>query len=278
MGTVKNKTKISPGDGAVMMYVPEGNFLMGSSDGQIQAAAQICSKFNLQDCEHRYLAEKPLHAVYLDAYWIDRTDVTNARYAKCVNAGACTAPHNKTHLTKAFFTEAYYDNRQFADFPVIYVDWNQADQYCQWAGRRLPTEAEWEKAARGTDGRSYPWGEGISCQKANYAQKKDKDNSWCFAGTTNVFYFAQSASPYGVLDMAGNVAQWVADWADESYYLNSPERNPGGPSSGQYRVMRGGSWLRAAPDVRSATRGWNTPDLNEDNLGFRCAVSAAPSN
>ncbi|MCX6053963.1 MAG: SUMF1/EgtB/PvdO family nonheme iron enzyme [Chloroflexi bacterium] len=220
-------------DGMMLMLVPEGEFEMGSNDGNDD--------------------EKPVRAVWLDSFWIDQTEVTNAMYGKCVTEGTCKPSE-------------FADNNMFngSDQPVVGVDWNDATAYCKWAGRRLPTEAEWEKAARGTDGRTYPWGEGLACDKANYEPCKNI--------TTEVGTYAIGASPYGVLDMAGNVWEWTADWYDPSYYNNSTKRNPAGPGSGEYRVLRGGSW---DPDggVRAAYRGAGNPDFGTRDFGFRCAVS-----
>ena len=248
-------TQTSPKDGMKLVYVPAGSFSMGSENG---------SKYGGSD-------EKPVHTVYLDAFWIDRTEVTNAMYLKCVGAGACQAPYKSGSHTRS----RYFGDSQFADYPVLYINWNGADAYCGWAGRRLPTEAEWEKAARGPDGRTYPWGEGADKQKANYnyedANAHNKD-------TTKVGSFPAGASPYGALDMAGNVQEWVADWYDKTYYQSSPDHNPGGPAPGSVRVARGGSFYMLDSDIISAVRSDAVPDAQVDELGFRCAQSAAPAN
>jgi formylglycine-generating enzyme required for sulfatase activity len=201
-----------------MVYIPAGEFIMGSDEGDSD--------------------ERPVHTVYLDAFHIDRTEVANAQYQACVEAGACDAPSNTT----------YYDNSNYAQHPVVHVSWDDADAYCRWAGKRLPTEAEWEKAARGTDGRRYPWGNSEpDCNKANYND--------CVGLTTEVGSYPAGASLYGVLDMAGNVWEWVADWYDPGYYSQSPTRNPPGPDSGELRVLRGGSWYRSTPSgIRCALR------------------------
>jgi formylglycine-generating enzyme required for sulfatase activity len=229
--------QISDKDGMQLLSVPAGEFPMGSTDSDIQALPN----------------EKPQHTVYLDAFWIDQTEVTNAMYKLCVQAGLCQAPSDTT----------YYADAQFGNYPVVYVSWNDAQAYCGWAGRQLPTEAQWEKAARGTDGRLYPWGEGIGCDKANY--------SGCNVKLSPVGSYLSGASPYGVLEMAGNVWEWVADWFGENYYASSPSNNPIGPDSGQYRILRGGSCGNEAQNIRAALRYRDRPDGPFVVYGFRCA-------
>lgn len=227
-------------NGVTMLYVPAGTFSMGS-----------------ETSSH----ERPIHAVNLSAYYMDKYEVTNAAYKRCVEAGVCDPPKQSRSSTRT----AYYGNPEFDEFPVIYVDWNMAKTYCEWRGARLPTEAEWEKAARGTDGRTYPWGEGISCDEANYNN--------CVGDTTKVGSYLGGVSPYGLYDMAGNVWEWVNDWYDSSYYQTSPSSNPQGPTSGQYRVLRGGSWNNYGSSVRSVFRFGNDPSNPGHYLGFRCSLS-----
>jgi len=236
-------TMTSPVDGMVMVYVPAGDFLMGSVAGVA------------------YENEYPQHTVYLDAFWIDRTEVTNAMYALCVAADTCSPPADINSSTRS----EYYGNSGYDHYPVIYVNWDDANTYCTWAGRSLPTEAEWEKAARGTDGRTYPWGEGIDCTLANL--------SGCVGDTSEDGIFRSGTSPYGALDMAGNVWEWVADWFDSGYYSTSLLSNPTGPSSGRYRVLRGGSWDSYGNSLRVAYRGWDIRDAMRFHTGFRCALS-----
>jgi formylglycine-generating enzyme required for sulfatase activity len=234
-----------PADSMVMVYVPEGEFTMGSNS---------------------YPDEQPIHTVYLDAFWIDQTEVTNKMYALCVDAGKCAPPSSSASYTRP----DYYGNSQYDDYPVIYVSWNDASAYCDWADARLPTEAEWEKAARGEDGRTYPWGNtSPSCSLANYLGA----NNGCVGDTTAVGSYPSGASPYGAYDMAGNVWEWVADWYSETYYGNSPSSNPTGPSSGDYRVLRGGTWNSVDYSVRSAFRLRYDPAVTYDYIGFRCSRS-----
>jgi formylglycine-generating enzyme required for sulfatase activity len=205
-------------------------------------------------------SEGPLHAVYLRAFWIDRTEITNAMYAACVKAGACRPPGESHSKTRA----DYYDEPGFDDYPVIYVSWQDAQGYCHWAGRRLPSEAEWEKAGRGTQARLYPWGETPpGARTANF------DNQ--VGDTIRVGSLLAGASPYGALDIAGNVSEWTADWYGAGYYRLSEYSNPTGPDSGEFRVLRGGSWFNPARAMRAAFRLWNYPDLRSDTVGFRCA-------
>ncbi len=227
-------------DGMVMVYVPAGPFKMGSTDGE-------------ED-------ERPIHTVTLDAFWIDQTEVTNAMYALCVQAGACNAPVDTT----------YYGDGAYANHPVVYVDWYQASNYCAWVGGRLPTEAEWEKAARGgLEGKRYPWGDELpTCQAGarNGAQYRGCDGLTVAVGTFQ-------PNGYGLYDMAGNVWEWVSDWYDPDYYRNSPASNPTGPISGGGRVLRGGSWFDYVKDIRSAVRHGAIPDYSNDFAGFRCLRS-----
>ncbi len=247
-------TQVSSKDGMVQMYIPAGEFLMGSEVG--------------------YSDEEPVHTVYLDAYYIDQYEVTNAAYRECVETGTCDLPEQSGFV----YLYTYYGNPAYGEYPVINVSWHDARAYCEWAGRRLPTEAEWEKAARGTDGRVYPWGDEFDGTVVNFCDQEcelDMANTSSnrFPDTVPVGSYPGGASPYRVYDMAGNVWEYVSDWYDEDYYGNSPSENPQGPSSGQLRGVRGGSWYYSADRVRTAYRIGVGPDFTDPSIGFRCAAS-----
>ncbi len=232
-----NPPRTNAKDGAVYLYVPAGEFLMGSTDTDTNAADD----------------EKPQHTVYLDSFWVMQTEVTNAKYGRCVTAGACTAPANKR-----------WQESSYADHPVVNVNWKQAQSYCAWAGGRLPTEAEWEKAARGTDGWIYPWGnEAPDAQRANFSNN--------VRDTTPVGSYHAGASRYGALDMAGNVWEWTA-----SLYKPYPDNRADSredPISTDVLALRGGAWDNYQLHVRVAARYRNYPGFTNGSFGFRCARS-----
>ena len=230
-------TKTSAQDGMVQVYVPEGEFLMGKG-------------------EVRKYADSPQHIVYLDAYWMDKYEVSNAMYLKCMKAGICTdmVSDNTT-----------YQNWIYRDHPVTYITWEQAGLYCQWAGRRLPTEAEWEKAARGTDGRAYPWGdEAPNARLANFDGTKIHE-------AVSIYRYPLGASPYGALNMSGNVREWIADWYAEDYYLVTPYANPPGAETGFERSLRSGSYNEDKIEIAVTNRLRHEPQSAGLSRGFRCA-------
>lgn len=269
--------KVYASDGAAisgeMVHVPAGNFLMGSTSGTTD--------------------EQPQHTVYLDAFDIDKFEVTNAEFKTFIDAGG--------YSTQAFWsvsgwyynvnngwgspadwpTGDYHSGPNWPGFPVVGISWYEAEAYANFAGKRLPTEAEWEKAARGTDGRTYPWGEGAGGGRSNFAASGDPfDNLTTPVGfydgrvhTNPLFVTLDSPSPYGAYDMAGNVWEWVKDWYSPNYYPSGPSSNPTGPQSGSARVFRGGSCDYGAGYSRCAQRNdyaW-PPWQRLRNTGFRCA-------
>jgi formylglycine-generating enzyme required for sulfatase activity len=221
--------------------IPAGEFQMGSEIGADD--------------------EKPVHTVYLDAYQIGKYEVTNRQYTQCVKAGICRAV-------------ADVGGGKELD-PVVYVTWYDANNFCEWVGGRLPTEAEWEKAARGgLEGKTYPWGDEAPTCKEGASNGANFGGEGCTFAKMPVGSFA--ANKYGLYDMAGNVWEWVNDWYDGTYYQNSPSSSPSGPESGLYRVLRGGTWDTGLSDVtllRSAHRYWYYPTFAYSSFGFRCSRS-----
>jgi formylglycine-generating enzyme required for sulfatase activity len=245
-------------DGMIEVYIPAGTFTMGGVDPKASAD------------------EKPAHQVTMKDFWFDKVEVTNGMYALCVKAGACRLPIDFKSQTRS----AYYGNTDFNDYPVVYVTWLQAKTYCEWAGRRLPTEAEWERAARGDDTRTYPWGDQIpDASRANFNN--------LIGDTANVGSSAAGISPFGVLDMAGNVAEWTNDIYDANYYAGGLSVNPQGPGGLTTifnHVVRGGTFQDVEMNIRVSKRssvlGSNPNALIDSQewlgtyspkIGFRCA-------
>lgn len=229
--------KTSALDGMAQVFVPEGEFLMGKG-------------------ETRKNADSPQHLVYLDAYWMDKYEISNAMYLTCLQAGECS---------ELVSDNTTYQNWIYRNHPVTYVTWEQANAYCQWAGRRLPTEAEWEKAARGTDGRKYPWGnEAPNPRLANF------DGSLIHE-SVSIYRYPLGASPYGVVNMSGNAREWVADWYSDDYYLVTPYANPTGAETGTERSLRSGSYNEDKNEIAATARYRHEPQSAGLSRGFRCA-------
>ncbi|BFU96105.1 MAG: hypothetical protein NTNFB02_28270 [Nitrospira sp.] len=219
-----------------MVLIPSGEFQMGAEDGLPDA--------------------RPMHRVYVSTYWLDRHEATNRQYRRCVESGGCAPPKD----------QSAYEDPDLADHPVTNVTWAQARHYCGWLGKRLPTEAEWEKAARGIDGRLYPWGNTDEAAKARPRLAERTKNGTAPVGTMD---FARS--PYGVADLVMNVSEWVNDWYAEDFYRSSPSRDPQGPARGTFRVLRGGEPSDRPLELRASYRGWDDMTYWGPSLGFRCA-------
>jgi formylglycine-generating enzyme len=250
-------------DGAPMLLVPEGPFTMGSDD---VGAGWHQGNPN----------EHPQHTVTLKSYYIDQFEVTIARYAKFLEATKHGVPPSwdEDAVTSA------------GDRPVVGVDWKDANAYCVWVGERLPTEAEWEKAARGTDKRRFPWGDMQPfVDIANYNRGLWVSYPITLAPVTSgaegmsIRHGLKDGgkSPYGLYHMAGNAAEWVADWYDREYYAKAPKENPTGPAEGEKKVLRGGSWGDPPRSIRVTARFSADPEFRDTSIGFRCAMDA-PAN
>ncbi len=240
-------------DGAPLVLVPAGPFPMGVPPGDRDGGRD----------------EYPRHEVTLDAFYIDKFEVTNGRYLEFVRATAHRVPQHPTKQNRNLW-EGSLMPESIADRPVVNVDWYDAEAYCTWAGRRLPTEAEWEKAARGGDDRRFPWGNVEPTHKhLNFNQHWVGEKTLMPVGS-----YEAGKSPYGAYDMAGNVWEWVADWYDMRYYEKSPEKNPKGPDSGKGKVLRSSGWQVETPMVRIFTRVESDPLIRNESTGFRCAKDA----
>jgi formylglycine-generating enzyme required for sulfatase activity len=262
--------RVRPSDGMQMVFIPGGSFQMGSSEAEIVDAMDLCRE-HYQICNRWYYErESPAHTVMLIDFWLDRTEVSNAQYRLCVEAGVCPAP---VICDKG---EPTYADPVKADHPVACVSWEAAQDYCHWAGARLPTEAEWEYAFRGANGSIFPWGNVFDGSWLNYCDQNcsqahaDERFDDGFSQTAPVGSFLHDASWSGVLDMSGNVAEWVADWYGD--YSPQAVSNPLGPSSGSERVLKGCSWFFHPAYCRAATRGSVSPSIRRDYFGFRCAA------
>jgi sulfatase modifying factor 1 len=264
-----------------MVLIPAGEFLMGSPEGS-----------------GGFPDEQPQRSIFVGSVYLDRHEVTNEEYQAFVAAAHHRTPENNNPASTLWSNQAPMQGTE--RHPVVNVSWTDAVAYCLWMGKRLPTEAEWEKAARGTDGRRYPWGDQWDIRLANSASywagrtiefetgadweafwikgegaRIAKDNG--LKGevlTMPVGSFPSAVSPYGLVDMAGNVAEWVQDWYDPNYYRSAPLTNPSGPERGAIKSMRGGSWLKPAKSLRTSDRDWGTMDSRPSGTGFRCAKDA----
>jgi formylglycine-generating enzyme required for sulfatase activity len=259
-------TRVIEADQMVQVYVPAGEFTMGSNDEDVKKSLE----------GGRAYPEIPVNTVYLDGYWIDKYEVNNGQYALCLAAGAC----KPLHLTSSATRVKYFGNPEYSNYPVIWVSWTMARAYCEWGGRRLPTEAEWEKAARGTDQRRYAWGnDPLDSTRANFCDihcpltHANAGFNDGYPETAPVGSFPAGASPYGVMDMAGNVWEWTNTLVRPYPYnaADGREDPKDSPNVDGERVWRGGSWtngywwMRASLRYRSKSWYWNS------NLGFRCA-------
>jgi len=242
---VESSPESTPGEEPIqdeMVTIPAGSFIRGTHNGGFD--------------------EQPQRTIFLDTFSIDRYEVTNHQYQQFVVATG----HRKPGLPSRYAKSG--GKVRGVNQPVVYVSWDDAAEYCRWNGKRLPTEAEWEKAMRGSDGRLWPWGNQEQPHGANWARVQDGHDVSARVGT-----FGADKSPYGVMDGAGNVIEWVADWYDETYYKNSPDQNPLGPEYGTYRVLRGGGYTTTGGDVRITSRSKMMPDFRDETIGFRCATS-----
>ena len=235
---------VNPRDGMKLIYIPAGTVRLGASVKYRTAKNNISNH----------------PTVEMDSFWIDQTQVTNAMYARCVKAGAC---HK---AIRSAINPHYYDPR-YANHPVVYVTWFDSVNYCKWAGGQLPTEAQWERAARGGGSRFYPWDDNTLISKAANVGNLNKT-------TVPVGSYPNGASQYGALDMGGNVREWVRDWFAESYTLKLPYENPVGPDSGKLRLLKGASWHDSVKSALIDSHFAHLPQSAGNNRGFRCVVPA----
>ena len=229
-----------------MVSIPAGPFIRGT--------------------DHGGLDERPQRMLVLSAFAIDRYEVTNYQYQQFVNVTG----HRKSGPPARYAKNM--SKMLSINQPVVYVSWEDAEAYCNWKGKRLPTEAEWEKAMRGPDGRLWPWGNVERANGANWARVQDGHEVSAIVGTV-----LTDKSPYGVMDGAGNVMEWVGDWYGERYFEEAPEQNPPSPDHGVFRVLRGGGYATTGADIRITSRSKMVPDFRDETIGFRCAVSDAKS-
>ncbi|MBI4489949.1 MAG: formylglycine-generating enzyme family protein [Deltaproteobacteria bacterium] len=261
-----------------MVFIPAGEFWMGSTQEEVDMMIKECIRaWPLPRCRRFYEAEMPRRRVFVDQFYIDMYEVTNAQFKQFVDATGYNPPvppwfqvwneESGEYGGKGIPPKKWVNPvgpKSEPNHPVVRVTWQDAEAYCKWAGKKLPTEAEWEKAARGTDGRRYPWGDHWEASRANSKETK-------LGNVLPVGSYPSGLSPYGIHDMAGNVWEWVADWYDETYYQRANDKNPKGPDSGQVRVLRGGSWVSPSMHLRSSFRLPHSPANRSASIGFRCA-------
>ncbi len=282
------ETRLRQKDGEMMVYVPAGKFEMGTQDEEITYTLTLCKEYN-QDCGYVNTSQlsRPTHIVNLSSFWIDQYEITNAQYAAFLNdqgnqveGGAAWMSIDNPHSLIELANDTYQPKAGYAEHPVIEVTWYGASAYCEWAGARLPTEAEWEYAARGPESTIFPWGNTFdltllnfcdtNCEKFWKTADYDTGYSDGYAMTAPVGSYPGGASWCGALDMAGNVHEWVADWMGP--YSLTRQENPSGPENGTIKVLKGGAWCNSPIIVRSSHR-WNYAPLGSGfNLGFRCVV------
>ncbi len=269
-------TRTRETDGMTLVYVPAGEFEMGSTEGD-------------ED-------EEPVHTVALDAFWLDQTEVSVAQFRQFVAAADHETTAEESGSSWAYTDDGleWVEGADWAhpqgpasqaedDHPVVHISWHDADAYCAWAGGRLPTEAEWEYAARGPESLIYPWGNIFDGTRLNYCDQNcprrdraDEDVDDGYEFTAPVGSYPGGASWIGALDLSGNVWEWTADWYAEDYYAQSPRENPTGPEEGEYRVLRGGDWWNSADGSRCGYRSRDYPRLRSNDRGFRCVRTSPP--
>jgi len=288
---LKFKSKLRTKDNMEMIYIPAGEFTMGSTFFE----TIVFNDMKL----HLFPDQRPQHKVYLDGYWIDKTEVTVGMFKKFVKETGYITSAEKLGGGKPWkdgpkeyewpivpridwLHPREIEIESTDDHPVVQVSWEDAMAYAEWVGGTLPTEAQWEKAARGTDVRKYPWGDEFNGTYLNYGDSlcpvkrwRDVEYNDGYSFTSPVGIYSKGASPYGVLDMAGNVWEWVYDWYDEGYYEKSPYKNPKGPETGNVKSMRGGSWYDGEPTawVTCVIRHQNPINDRYEDVGFRCVIN-----
>ncbi len=253
-----------------MVNISSGKFKRGSTFNETKLHLAECKK-NDRSCSLWWFKDEyPDRLVYLNGYWIDKFEVSNAKYLEFVKATGHRPALDDSCETKKCAEGNLWEGSSFPERiknqPVTQVSWQDANAYCEWQGKRLPSEAEWEKAARGPSGNKYPWGNAPPKRRATFQRK------WHGGFTlTDVGSYANGVSVYGAHDMAGNVWEWVDDWYDINYYRTGRRKNPRGLANGEFKVLRGGSWVNFPDTLRSALRRWSRPEIRFNDTGFRCA-------